>query len=76
MKNHIYIATGFPGHYPVGTSAVVKTSSLYKAIEMLEDELVDKKLLDIKDRTGRGESPKYKIEIFNERIAILTDGDY
>lgn len=71
---NVYYITGFPGHYPVGTSAVIVAPDRVAAFGLLQIALKKHGLdLDIKDV-----SPKQFIQLDTilPHAVVLQDGDY
>lgn len=68
----VYTITGFPGHYPVGTSAVVVADSIGLAFRLLNRELEKHGL--------SGTSPEdcefIELNTNEAHAKILQNGDY
>jgi hypothetical protein len=70
MAKKVYTVTGFDGHWPVGTSAVIVADNMKHATTMLEEELT-KRGLKI------GDSCKIvRLPLTTDSVHILQDGDY
>jgi len=66
----IFTCTGFKGHYPVGTAAVVRAANQAEAADKLNAELISIGL-------HGGVSPEAMIQFTNKTdVAILCDGNY
>lgn len=68
---NIYTTTGFEGHYPVGTAAVVRADSPEEAADKLNHELVCQGLIG--DATAAN---MFLFENPDEHVRILCDGNY
>lgn len=64
----IYTCNNFTGHYPVGVAAVVSAESPKDAAQKLNKKLVEIGL--------EGDAKAEDMEIFNEDVVILCDGNY
>lgn len=71
-KNRVFAFTGFKGHWPVGTAALVIAQDINEAAAMLSAELTErgleqvinvKEAVEVNPAAGKG-------------VRILVDGDY
>jgi hypothetical protein len=72
QKLNLYTCTGFTGHYPVGTSAIIIAPSEERARLLLDQELK-------KYGLGRGDGEKHNmfvVPLDKQAAIILNDGDY
>ena len=67
----VFTTTGFKGHYPVGTAAVVVAESKEKAAALLNVELKRKGLPDTVKSTDMRQLRQDRIS-----VNILCDGNY
>jgi hypothetical protein len=66
----VWVCTGFTGHYPVGTAAIVRAKDKEKAAKILNEELIYQGLSG--DATA-----KDMIEFCeDDKVTILCDGNY
>jgi hypothetical protein len=68
---NVYTHTGFHGHWPVGTSAVVVAENEFEAARLLEEALIKHSLPQRIDPTD------FSFVLTDKPAAhVLTDGDY
>ena len=68
----VWYATGFPGHWPTGTAAVVVADDGRQAHEMLADKLAEEGL----PRPEYGSYTMAELDTNVEGARLLVDGDY
>ncbi len=67
----VFYTNDFPGHYPVGTSAVVVADNPDRAYYLLFDELRSHGL-----RIDREDCTFIELKTTTERAIVLQDGNY
>lgn len=70
-RQNVFVCTGFTGHWPIGTAAVVVAWTSEEAAELLNTEL--RHLGLIGDATP---DVMAEISVFTKRAFVLCDGDY
>lgn len=71
-NNKVFAFTGFKGHWPVGTAALVIAEDMNEAARLLSDELADRglgQIIDVKEAVEVNPSA-------GKGVRILLDGDY
>ena len=68
----VFYATGFKGHWPVGTSAVIVARNKDEAYVLLTNTLIGKGLPQSKDQDFQLE----ELSTDSTHVIILQDGDY
>lgn len=68
----VFAFTGFPGHWPVGTAAVVVASSKLEALRQLNVRLEEKKI----GPAVAGECSITEVDVSHTNVQILCDGNY
>lgn len=68
----VYVTTGFRGHYPVGTAAVVVAENEEQALLMLNVELRDYGL----GPTTLEDAAFHKVDTRTAKALVLNDGNY
>lgn len=71
-KNKVFAFTGFRGHWPVGTAALVIAEDINEAARMLSDELTD---LGLQQVINIKEAVEVNPEV-GKAVRILVDGNY
>lgn len=72
---NVYYIKGFPGHYPVGTSAVIVAHDRVDAFNLLKSELKKNHNLDLTFKDV-GSKEFIQLDIKLPHAVVLQDGDY
>ena len=71
--NQVFTFTGFGGHYPVGTAAVVVAKSKSEAIMLMDEQLSESGLPALDEQEGVKIS---LVDLDVYQAIILLDGNY
>lgn len=71
---NVYYIKNFPGHYPIGTSAVIVARSPMQAFSLLKEALKEYGLNLTADDVGPADFSKLNID--ETHAVILNDGNY
>lgn len=66
----VFTARNFPGHWPVGTAAVIVAETKERALELLNIELANQSLEPAKEEDVE------PVRTLKESCTILCNGDY
>lgn len=70
-RQNVFVCTGFTGHWPIGTAAVVVALTSEEAADLLNKELIHRGLIGDATPDAMAE-----ISIFTKRAFVLNDGNY